>query len=132
MKNTKSLSDLIVLAIVVFNNEKFKDVKIVYAAEDGNVFVEENRARLHVKGTDLKFHPITRIEAGVDRNDNAGNEVNEELLAERIKELQGLDISEAKYDQLKALTLFFDLTVENMKAPTLVAALTEYKSKIAV
>ena len=49
MQNSKSLKELLALALAVFLNEKFANVNTVYAAEDGNVFIEENRAKLHAK-----------------------------------------------------------------------------------
>lgn len=64
MKNTKSLIELIVIAIPTFQDEKNKGVNEVYATEDGFTFIEENRARVHCKSIpDLKFHTITRTQA---------------------------------------------------------------------
>lgn len=64
MKNTKSLQELLELSADVFNNEKHQDIDIVYAAEDGFIFFEDNRARVHCRRIPgLKFHTITRTQA---------------------------------------------------------------------
>ncbi|MGC4130071.1 MAG: hypothetical protein QM564_11085 [Bergeyella sp.] len=138
MQTTKSLKELISLALLyVFNVEKHKDENIVYAAEDGNVFIDENRAKIHCKEKELKYHPITRTEAEtgkIDVQKNDGDDDADDLeaeTAEKTKELQELDIENADYQKLKELTLFFQLEPENMKAPTLKVALTEYKTKIS-
>lgn len=64
MKKTYSLNELIALAAVVFQEEKNSNVNKVYASEDGFVFIEENRAKVHCKNIEnLKYHTITRTEA---------------------------------------------------------------------
>jgi hypothetical protein len=64
VKNTKSLQELLELSADLFNNEKHQDVDIVYAAEDGFIFFEDNRARVHCRRIPgLKFHTITRTQA---------------------------------------------------------------------
>ena len=41
----KSLAELIQLALLfVFGLKKHENINVVYAAEDGNVFTDENRA----------------------------------------------------------------------------------------
>ena len=56
----KSLAELIELAVLfVFGLEKHENVNVAYAAEDGNVFTDENRAKIHVKGKEMKYHTIT-------------------------------------------------------------------------
>lgn len=130
MQNSKSLKELLVLALAVFNNEKFLKVNVVYATEDGNIFVEENRAKLHVKGKEQKYQTITRTEAGADQSADS-NEIDEDLVAEKTRELEGLELVTANYQKMKALVLFFDIETSDMKSETLIAALTEYKNKIS-
>ena len=130
MQNSKSLKELLVLALAVFNNEKFLKVNVVYATEDGNIFVEENRAKLHVKGKEQKYQTITRTEAGADQSGDS-NEIDEDLVAEKTRELEGLELVTANYQKMKALVLFFDIETSDMKSETLIAALTEYKNKIS-
>lgn len=131
MKNTKSLTVLVSSALVVFNNEKFKNVGVVYAAEDGNVFVEENRAKLHVKDSQLKYYPITRLEAGAETKGFEIGNLDEDLVAERTKELEGLELNTKNYQQMKSLVGFFELETADMKSETLATALSDYKAKIS-
>lgn len=91
MKNTKSLQELLVAAATVFKSELHADLSIVYASEDGFIFIEENRARVHVKTIkDLQYHTITRVEAlGAESGNDA--ESGEELddLKVKYQELYG-------------------------------------------
>lgn len=130
MQNSKSLKELLALALAVFLNEKFANVNTVYAAEDGNVFIEENRAKLHAKAVEVKYHAITRAEAGANQPGDS-DEINEDLVAEKTKELQELDLVTANYQKMKALVLFFGIETADMKSESLITALTEYKQKIS-
>lgn len=112
MENTKSLNELIAVAAIVFQNEKHKKVNTVYAAEDGNVFVEENRAKLHVKSKkELQYYSITRAEA-VGEEPIPSDDENEELFALKAEYLElfgkaphhniGLEKLKAAIDEKKA------------------------------
>ncbi len=128
MQNTLSLEELLVLSLVVFNDEKHSKVNTVYAAEDGNVFIEENRAKIHK----VKYHTITRTEAeGSEEKQTGADDTNEAAFVTKTKELQELELTTANYQKMKALALFFKLETADQKADTLIAALTEYKSKIS-
>lgn len=129
MQNTLSLAELLVLSLVVFNNEKHSKVNTVYAAEDGNVFIEENRAKIHK----VKYHTITRTEAKASEGKKPFivDDLDQSLIAEKTKELQELELVKANYQKMKSLALFFQIETEDQKADTLIAALTEYKSKIS-
>ena len=133
MQNTKSLSELLVLAFVIFSAEKHAKVNVVFAAEDGNVFIDENRAKLHVKANEgLQYFPITRVEAEATKTDvDSGNEIDENVVAEKTKELQDLELVVANYQKMKQLVSFFQIETADQKAQTLIDALTEYKSKIS-
>lgn len=130
----KSLAELIELAVLfVFGVEKHKNVKEVYATEDGNVFIEENRAKIHVKDKkDMKYHTITRTSAEENQPEKKEvDEIDENLIAEKTKELQELELVKENYQKMKSLVLFFQIETPDLKADSLIAALTEYKNKIS-
>ena len=127
MQNTLSLAELLVLSLVVFNDEKHSKVNTVYAAEDGNVFIEENRAKIHK----VKYHTITRTEAKASEPAKPKDDVNAEERAAKTKELQELELVTANYQKMRSLALFFEIETADQKAETLITALTEYKSKIS-
>lgn len=133
MQNTLSLTELIVLALAVFEAEKHADVNTVYAAEDGNIFIDENRAKLHKKSNDgLKYFPITRAEAEASKPvAETSKDTDESVVAEKTKELQDLELVVANYQKMKQLVSFFQIETADQKAQTLIDALTEYKSKIS-
>ena len=64
MKKTYNIEELKKLSIKVF--EQFPESKELYAAVDGNIFVNNNRAQLHV-GVKGKFHTIKRSEVIVEK-----------------------------------------------------------------
>lgn len=128
MQNTKSLVELVALSLVVFNDEKHEKVNTVYASEDGNVFIDENRAKIHK----VKYHAITRIEAETSEGKKPiVDDRDEAVVAEKTKELQELELVTANYQKMRSLALFFEIETADQKAETLIAALTEYKSKIS-
>jgi len=127
MQNTKSLVELLALSLVVFNDKRHEKVKEVYASEDGNIFIDENRAKIHK----VKYHKITRTEAEQSKPKDTGNDVNEEEVAAKTKELQELELTTANYQKMKSLVLFFDIETPDLKAESLISALTDYKSKIS-
>ncbi len=128
MQNTKSLVELLALSLLVFKGERNEKVNTVYASEDGNVFIEENRAKIHK----VKYHTITRTEAeGSEEKQTGVDDTNEAAFVTKTKELQELELTTANYQKMKALALFFKLETADQKADTLIAALTEYKSKIS-
>ena len=129
----KSLAELIELALLfVFGVEKHKNVNVAYAAEDGNVFTDENRAKIHVKDKEMKYHTITRTEAeGTQPEKKVVDELDENLIAEKTKELEELELVSANYQKMKSLVLFFGIETPDLKADTLIDALTQYKTKIS-
>lgn len=54
----------------------------------------------------------------------------DEARAEKIAELNALELDSSKYNEMKVLVKFFDLKVENQKAETLITALTEFKNSL--
>ena len=130
----KSLAELIELAVLfVFGLEKHKNVNVAYAAEDGNVFTDENRAKIHVKGKEMKYHTITRTEAEQTQPEKkvVVDDLDENLIAEKTKELEELELVSANYQKMKSLVLFFGIETPDLKADTLIDALTQYKTKIS-
>jgi hypothetical protein len=129
----KSLAELIELAVLfVFGVEKHKNVNVAYAAEDGNVFTDENRAKIHVKDKEMKYHTITRTEAeGTQPEKVVVDDLDENLIAEKTKELEELELVSANYQKMKSLVLFFGIETPDLKADTLIDALTQYKTKIS-
>lgn len=129
----KSLKELIELALLfVFGLEKYKNVNVAYAAEDGNVFTDENRAKIHVKDKQMKYHTITRTEAeGTQPEKVVVDDLDEKEIAEKTKELEELELVSANYQKMKSLVLFFGIETPDLKADTLIDALTQYKTKIS-
>ena len=130
----KSLAELIELAVLfVFGVEKHKNVNVAYAAEDGNVFTDENRAKIHVKDKEMKYHTITRTEAEQTQPEKkvVVDDLDENLIAEKTKELEELELVSANYQKMKSLVLFFGIETPDLKADTLIDALTQYKTKIS-
>lgn len=129
----KSLAELIELAVLfVFGLKKHENINVVYAAEDGNVFTDENRAKIHVKGKEMKYHTITRTEAEQTQPEKkVVDELDENLIAEKTKELQELELESKNYQKMKSLVLFFGIETPDLKADTLIDALTQYKTKIS-
>ena len=129
----KSLAELIQLALLfVFGLKKHENINVVYAAEDGNVFTDENRAKIHVKDKEMKYHTITRTEAeGTQPEKKVVDELDENLIAEKTKELEELELVSANYQKMKSLVLFFGIETPDLKADTLIDALTQYKTKIS-
>lgn len=129
----KSLAELIELAVLfVFGVEKYENINVVYAAEDGNVFTDENRAKIHVKGKEMKYHTITRTKAeGTQPEKVVVDDLDEKEIAEKTKELEELELVSANYQKMKSLVLFFGIETPDLKADTLIDALTQYKTKIS-
>lgn len=136
MKNLMTTAQLITLAAATFKDHK--TAASVYAAEDGNIFLDENRAKLHAKSADIKYHTITRTQAlggtpAPDPEDvpNIPTELNAEVVAERVKQLEELELDVKNYQEMKAMVNFFQIKTSDMKAQTLIDALNDYKTKIS-
>lgn len=76
MKNPLTLAALISITAALFKDEKHKNENTAYATEDGQVFFDENRAKLHAKTFEkkMKVHTITRTEAEGKTAAQKGNE----------------------------------------------------------
>lgn len=105
MKNTKSVQQLILITAEIFKEEKYAKVSTVYASEDGFVFIEENRAKVHVKDKEgLLYHPITRTEALGTEN------IQGEENAEEMEDLK------AKYQDLFGKAAHHNIGAEKLKS----------------
>ena len=90
MKNPFTLAALIALAATLFKENK--DENTIFATEDGQLFFDENRAKLHAKSFEekVKVHTITRTEVegktdtakDKDGDDAAQEAKRQELLKE--------------------------------------------------
>lgn len=50
--------------------------------------------------------------------------------AEKLKELEALELVKENYNQMKALVKYFEIKTADQKAETLIAALTEFKTTL--
>lgn len=62
--------------------------------------------------------------------DKTGDIDVEALVALKTKELQETELVKENYKAIQGLVKYFQIEVENQKAETLIAALTEYKLKL--
>ena len=80
----------------------------------------------------MKYHTITRTEAEQTQPEKKVVDVlDENLIAEKTKELEELELVSANYQKMKSLVLFFGIETPDLKADTLIDALTQYKTKIS-
>lgn len=122
----KSLTALIAISVALFKEDK--KLKQVFASEDGNIFFDENRAKLHAGEKKIEYHTISRMDALSSDEDT--NDDDSEVKAAKIKELQALELIPKNHPTMRALVNYFSIPVNDQKAETLIAALTEYKQKL--
>lgn len=80
----------------------------------------------------MKYHTITRTEAeGTQPEKVVVDDLDEKEIAEKTKELEELELVSANYQKMKSLVLFFQIETPDLKAESLIAALTEYKKQIS-
>ena len=106
----KSFKTLIALSVALFIEDK--NLKQVFAAEDGNIFNDENRAKLHADEKKIKYHSISRLDAL--KAETSGDEDNDEAeKAELVEEykllfgkaphhMAGVEKLKAQIDEKKA------------------------------
>lgn len=114
---------------------KRKDVRVVFAFDDGNLFTDKNFALNHQRQTKAKFEVCNREDFPAEGTP-AKKEKNETKKAsvfglnEQLKELD-LDKVEGKdYQALKNLVVGLKLNVENQKFATLLEALKTAKAEM--
>lgn len=146
MSKVYTSETLTAVAVQFFND--YPSHTEVYITEDGQPFFEENRAILHADNKELSYQRFVRsfesevkIEPilehqGTPITENSpeyrgANPTEEEAkYLAKVKELNELELDSKNYQQLKSLVQFFGLSVENMKAPTLIEALTQFKQQL--
>jgi len=124
VKNTHSLQQLIDIAATTFQNEKYADIHKVHASEDGFVFIEENRAKIHCETIEgLKYHTITKIEA---------LNASEDQDLESLISSDDVDLSElkARYEELYGKAAHHNIGEEKLK--DLIAAKEEELNAVAL
>lgn len=148
MSKVYTSETLTAVAVQFFND--YPSHTEVYITEDGQPFFEENRAILHADNnklsyqrfvrsfeSEVKIEPISEHQ-GTPVTENSpeyrgANPTEEEAkYLAKVKELNELklELDSKNYQQLKSLVQFFGLSVENMKAPTLIDALTQFKQQL--
>lgn len=142
-KSLLTTTELEAVAVQFF--EDYPNHQDVYVTEDGQSFFEENRAIMHAddKGLTYKRYVRSFDEASAepkqentptsDSPEYRGADPSEEKAKyeAKVKELQELELDSKNYTQLKDLVRYFGLETENMKAPTLIEALNEFKQKLS-
>lgn len=135
------------VAVAVRFFEDYPTREEVFITEDGQPFFEENRAILHTDNKGISYKRFVRGFEGVEvqppvvgkdtpkgegspeyRGANPTEE--QEKYLTKVKELNELELDSKNYQQLKSLVQFFGLSVENMKATTLIEALTQFKQQL--
>lgn len=96
----------------------------VYQTSDGKFFYLENDARNHASKLENK-----RVEKLI-RPLNTGDEKKEAQWAEKITELQALDLVKENYKEMKVLVDFFEIKTNDKKAETFIEALSEFKQSL--
>ncbi len=116
----KSLEQLIGLAGVIFDENS--ELQTLHATEDGQFFVDKNRANLHAnspKKEDKKAMKVYEIKR--EDVESTGND--------KLKQLENLELVSANYKEMRELVKHFEIEVEDFKADTLIKALIEFKQK---
>lgn len=104
----------------------------VYQTSDGKFFYLENDARNHA--SKLKNKKVEKLIRPLNTGDkkeieNARDEKNDAQRAEKIVELQTLDLVKENYKEMKALVDFFEVETKDKKAETFIEALLELKKQ---
>lgn len=128
MKNPLTFAELAVLSVSIFKKNPM--AQEVFASEDGNIFLDENRAKLHTDGKEITYYGIRKSDA-LGTDNSGDNFSDEDVFQVKQKELEALELVSANYQKMKALVSYFNIETPDLKAETLINALTEYKSKIS-
>lgn len=107
----------------------------VYQTSDGKFFYLENDARNHASKLENKrvVKLIRPLNTGDEKKiEGAKDEKKEAQRAEKITELQALDLVKENYKEMKVLVDFFEIKTNDKKAETFIEALSEFKQKLIV
>lgn len=105
----------------------------VYQTSDGKFFYLENDARNHASKLENKRVEklIRPLNTGDEKKiEDAGDEKKEAQWAEKITELQALDLVKENYKEMKVLVDFFEIETKDKKAETFIEALSEFKQNL--
>lgn len=105
----------------------------VYQTSDGKFFYLENDARNHASKLENKRVEklIRPLNTGDEKKiEGAKDEKKEAQRAEKITELQALDLVKENYKEMKALIDFFEIETKDKKAETFIEALFEFKQNL--
>lgn len=105
----------------------------VYQTSDGKFFYLENDARNHASKLENKRVEklIRPLNTGDEKKiEGAKDEKKEAQWAEKITELQALDLVKENYKEMKALIDFFEIETKDKKAETFIEALSEFKQNL--
>lgn len=105
----------------------------VYQTSDGKFFYLENDARNHASKLENKkvMKLIRPLNTGDEKKiEGAKDEKKEAQWAEKITELQALDLVKENYKEMKALIDFFEVETKDKKTETFIEALSEFKQNL--
>ncbi|GIZ15300.1 hypothetical protein [Capnocytophaga catalasegens] len=102
----------------------------VYRTSDGKYFYLESDARNYATAAKLHDKKVTKLVRKATLNEDTNNENQDVKRAEKIAELQALELVKENYNQMKSLVKFFDIKTSNQSAEALIEALTEFKKTI--
>lgn len=100
----------------------------VYKTSDGKFFYLENDARNYAIANNLENKRVTKLTRKDEPEKSIEN--SEDLRAEKIAELQALELIGKNYNQMKSLAKFFGIKTQNQSAEAFIEALTEFKKTI--
>ena len=131
----KTSTQLISLSIAFFLKDK--NLTKVFAFANGQIFTDENRARLYKSERDkkmeynviLRSQAITSDDVVVGKVETTKDDVEERN--NKIKELEALELPTKDYQLAKSLVNYFNIETEDMKSGTLNDALISYKQNIS-
>lgn len=102
----------------------------VYKTSDGKFFYLESDARNYAIAAKLNNKKVTKLVRKATPNEDTNSDNQDVQRAEKIAELQALELIGKNYNQMKSLVKFFGVKTENQSAEALIEALTEFKTSL--
>lgn len=111
--------------------DEHPSLDLCYQTADGTYFYLDADAANHAKR--LKDKSVKKLQRSPKPLElkKAPDGFDEKEVAQKVKELQDLDLAAADYQQLTALVHYFELKVDSKKAADYIKALEAYKQKIS-
>lgn len=100
----------------------------VYRTSDGKYFYLRSDADNHASG--LKNKKVQKLTRPIGEQNSQDDEGKEDERAEKIAELQALELKKENYNQMKSLVKFFEIKTPNQSAEAFIEALTEFKTSL--